>query len=222
MLIHGAYILHTRKYRETSLLVQLFTQEQGLLSAIAKGVVNKKSQSQSLLQPFQPLTITLSGKKSLYNLYKPEIETYHPPLPGKALIAALYANELLIRFCAEEDPHPTSYIAYSTLLDKVREEQQDMAYCLREFEWKLFADTGYAFDCSQDQDNTRLQPDGHYILDEHWKLIQVTPGHYIGIDLLHIHQGKFNECPRTAKRFSRDIITRILGKQGLQSWRMFQ
>ena len=202
--------------------MQLFTREQGLLSAVAKGAIGKKSKSQSLLQPFQPLTATLSGKKSLYNLYKPEIESYHSPLPAKMLIVGLYANELLIRFCAEEDPHPASYIAYCSLLNKVREEQQDMAYCLREFEWKLFAETGYAFDCSQDQDNNTLKPDAHYMLNEHWQLVSVTQGHYMGIDLLHISQGKFNECPSAGKRLSRDIITRILGKQGLQSWKMFQ
>ena len=38
-----AFIIHTRPYKETSLIVSFFTKEYGNVSAIAKGAKGKKS-----------------------------------------------------------------------------------------------------------------------------------------------------------------------------------
>lgn len=220
MLVQGSYVLHSRKYRETSLLISLFTKDQGLIAAVAKG--GMRGATQSLLQPFQPLAVTLSGQKSLPNLYKPELEEYLPPLPGRSLIAGLYANELLIHLCAEQDPHPTSYFAYCQLLDDLRNEHSQIASHLRTFEWQVFSDTGYALDCSRDINDQPLLDNTTYWLDENWKFVVSPLGHYKGKDLTSISQRQFEKCPQIAKRLSRDIIGRIVGPYGLRSWKTFK
>ena len=218
-LLQGAYVIHSRKYRETSLLINLFTKEQGLIAAIAKG--GMRSANQSLLQPFQAITLTISGKSSLQNIYKPELEEYLPPLPGRSLIAALYANEVLMSFCAEHDPHPNAYIAYYDLLNQLRSGNSEIASCLRTFEWQVFSDTGYALDCSRDIYDQPIIENLTYWLDENWKFVSSPIGHYKGKDLISINNRRFSQCQQTAKRLSRDIISRIVEPHGLRSWKTF-
>ena len=68
----NGFLLHRRAYRETSFLVNLFTVENGKVSAIVKGVRGSKSDKKSLLQPFQPLLIGVSGRYELKNLQQVE------------------------------------------------------------------------------------------------------------------------------------------------------
>ena len=62
------FLLHKRSYRETSYLTDLFTLELGKVSAVARGVRGNKSDKKSLLQSFQPLFLSVSGKHELRNL----------------------------------------------------------------------------------------------------------------------------------------------------------
>ena len=63
----SAVVLHSYNYRDSSLIINFFLSEYGLVSAIAKGVKGKKSKHNLfiLLQPFQRLTISLTGKQEL-------------------------------------------------------------------------------------------------------------------------------------------------------------
>ncbi len=51
--LEAAYVLHTRPYQESSLLVELLT-PQGRISVIAKGAKRPKSSYRGILQPFIP------------------------------------------------------------------------------------------------------------------------------------------------------------------------
>ena len=53
--LQRGFVLHRRPYSETSLLVDLFTEETGRLTVIAKGARAKRSAWKSVLQPFTPL-----------------------------------------------------------------------------------------------------------------------------------------------------------------------
>ena len=63
-----AYVLHTYPYRETSLILQAWTEKHGRLGLVAKGARRPKSASRSLLVPFQPLVIDWFGKGELRTL----------------------------------------------------------------------------------------------------------------------------------------------------------
>jgi len=52
--LQPAYVLHRRPFRNTSLLVDLFTLDFGLIRAVAKGARRQKSRSRALLQLFRP------------------------------------------------------------------------------------------------------------------------------------------------------------------------
>ena len=51
------YVLHSYPYRETSLILQVWTQKHGRLGLVAKGARRPKSATRSVLIPFQPLAL---------------------------------------------------------------------------------------------------------------------------------------------------------------------
>ena len=65
-----AFIIHTRPYKETSLIVSFFTKEYGNVSAIAKGAKGKKSKFSGNLEPFRLMNI---GSVSYTHLTLPTI-----------------------------------------------------------------------------------------------------------------------------------------------------
>lgn len=60
-----AYVIHRRPWRETSLLVDLFTLNHGRLSVVARGASGSKSALKAQLQPFQPLLLDWVGRGDL-------------------------------------------------------------------------------------------------------------------------------------------------------------
>jgi len=59
------YVLHTYPFKETSLVVELFTRDFGRVSAVAKGARRPRSAMRGMLQSFQPLLGAWSGKLEL-------------------------------------------------------------------------------------------------------------------------------------------------------------
>src|SRR5580693_2734969 len=103
ILLQQAFILHHRPFRETSLLLDVFTEEHGKISLIAKGVRKHRSTLKALLQPFVPLLVSWQGKNELMNLVS--VEAKGPPfqLRGDCLLSGLYVNELLVRVLQKQD-----------------------------------------------------------------------------------------------------------------------
>ena len=103
-------VLHTTPWRETSLIVEVFTRDFGRLPLVARGAKRPTSQFRSLLSPFAPLTLAWSGRGEIKNLVRVEWIGGMPPLRGRALLSAFYANELLVRLMAR----PIRTSGYST------------------------------------------------------------------------------------------------------------
>ena len=95
----SAVVLHYYNYRDSSLIVNFFLSDYGKISAIAKGIKGKKSKQNqfALLQPFQKLKISLTGKHELLILKNIESTSINWKLSGKPLYCAYYLNELLLR-----------------------------------------------------------------------------------------------------------------------------
>lgn len=149
--LQAAYILHTRPYRDTSLLIDAFTASQGRISLIAKGargVRGKKSRFRGSLQAFVPLLLAWRGNTDLMNLVNAEPNPISlPHLTGKLLVCGLYLNELLIRLLYRYDPYPHLFQAYQTALSSL---SGNPAIALRLFEKKLLAELGYALYLNKD------------------------------------------------------------------------
>ena len=66
--LQPAFILQQRKYRETSLIIDVLTRDFGRISLMAKGVRKAKSKTAGMLQPFIPLLVSYFGKAELKTL----------------------------------------------------------------------------------------------------------------------------------------------------------
>src|SRR6202008_4824839 len=107
-----AYVLHTYPYRETSLILQAWTEKHGRLGLVAKGARRPKSSSRSVLVPFQPLALDWFGRGELRTLKTAEPASPATPLAGQSLLSAFYLNELLLKLTTRDDPHEGLFEAY--------------------------------------------------------------------------------------------------------------
>ena len=107
-----AFVLHSRPYKESSALVDLFT-PQGRLRAVLRSARGK---SGSQARPFLPLEIELRGKGELKTLSRLEPNGIPNLLHGDVLFSGLYLNELLIRLLPAQDPQPELFEHYGLTL----------------------------------------------------------------------------------------------------------
>jgi DNA repair protein RecO (recombination protein O) len=136
-------VLHSYAWRETSLIVETFTHEYGRVAVVARGAKRPTSQFRGLLSPFNPIALSWSGRNEIKTLVRAEWLGGMQPLRGDSLLAAFYANELLVRLLARGDAHPQTFGSYVELLQMLtRTTRHDAA--LRTFELDLLQDIGYA------------------------------------------------------------------------------
>jgi DNA repair protein RecO (recombination protein O) len=121
------YVLH-RDWSESSLILDLFTREQGRLAVAAKGAKRPYSQLRAVLLPFQQVHIVLSRpRRSAEDEAPPEVQTLRGAewaggaamLTGAALFAGFHCNELLMKLLARGDPHPLLFDAYAQTLPEL-------------------------------------------------------------------------------------------------------
>lgn len=157
--LYEGFLLHSLAYSETSLIVELFTREHGRIAAVAKGAKRKGSALRSVLMPFQPIEISLSGKSELRTLTHADWLGGMAMPVGDALICGFYMNELLIKLLAKEDPNETIFEAYSQCLTSIAEDSlsgEKLDTSLRAFEWQLLREIGYAPDLNVDQNGQQF------------------------------------------------------------------
>ncbi len=136
------YLLHRRAYRESSLLVEIFTRNHGRLALLAKGCRRNKSRQQGLFLSFKPLLVSWAGKGELPILTAIEQTRYCPQPDAPGVACGFYMNELILKLLHRHDPHERLYDKYdesiSALIDK-----KNPYVVLRIFEKYLLQETGF-------------------------------------------------------------------------------
>lgn len=145
----AAFVLHRYDWSESSLILDLFTREQGRLAVAAKGAKRPYSQLRGVLLPFQRLSVALgraSGIESgaeVQNLRSAEWAGGQPMLTGAALFSGFYLNELLMKLVARHDPHPLLFDAYAATLGALATADDALIEgALRAFELTLLKEIG--------------------------------------------------------------------------------
>jgi DNA repair protein RecO (recombination protein O) len=138
-----ALILHKRAYRETSLQLDVLTQDYGVLCLIAKGVSGaKKHILRAQLQPLQHVKICFQLKSELGLLTQSELLSDALAVNGERLMAGIYFNELILKLCPRHDGDSELF----QLLLNARNELENaanLAWLVRRFERDLIAHLGY-------------------------------------------------------------------------------
>jgi len=228
--LQPCFVLHRREYRNTSLLLELFTPEQGRLPAIARGARSGRSMLGALLQPFRPLLVSLKGRGEVKTLSKAEPEGHALQLQGSYLYCGFYLNELLTRLLHREDPHPQLFLHYSDTLNALA-AGEPMEAILRHFELELLDTLGYGLRLDQEADgNLPIEPDRLYEFQiEHGAVVFApdrlrSPMVVQGATLLSMHRRDFSE-PQTlqeARGLMRRVLAFYLGDKPLKSRELFR
>ncbi len=167
-----SWVLHTRPYRETSLLVDVFSREQGRLSLVARGGRRPLSSLRARLLAFQPLTLSWFGKGAVRTVHAAEWQGGLRDLAGGTLICGFYLNELLLRLLPAEDAHATLFDAYGATLHALADGEA-AERCLRRFELILLEEMGYAEPLHQTAAGEPVEADRRYRWHPETGLVEV-------------------------------------------------
>jgi DNA repair protein RecO (recombination protein O) len=159
-----AFVLHSYPYRETSLIIDVLSRDHGRVALVAKGAKRPHSALRGVLQTFQPLSLAWSGKSEMRTLTGAEWVGGMLPLTGDALLCGFYANELLVKFLAREDPHPQLFHHYVVTLTRLAHDEPPVQV-LRSFERVLLRETGYAMSLNRTVARKAVVPEGRYVFD---------------------------------------------------------
>ncbi len=151
LMLQHAYVLHSRSFKESSLIIDLFTRDFGRISVIAKGAKNRKRSVIGVLQPFTPILASWVGRGDLYTLTNVELNGTFKYLYGTNLLCGYYVNELVLRFLHKQDPYETLYTVYSDVIQSIK-ISENVEQTLRRFECTLFQELGYGLNFTVDPD----------------------------------------------------------------------
>jgi DNA repair protein RecO (recombination protein O) len=228
----AGYVLHAYPYRETSLIVEAFTQEHGRVGLVARGAKRPRSEVRGLLQAFQPLTLAWAGVGELKTLVKAEWNGGLPLPGGAALLCGFYLNELLLKMLPREDPHPALFAHYEDALRALtdRAAAPAQAVILRRFELRLLGELGYALALTHEAGTGNpVDPREryHYAFDRGPQRYAAEPGVrwpiVRGAALIALAEERYDpETAGEAKRLMRLVLDHYLEERRIFSRRVVQ
>jgi DNA repair protein RecO (recombination protein O) len=169
----AAYVLHRYDWSESSLILDVFTRDQGRIAVAAKGAKKPFSQLRSVLLPFQRIQISLgrqpagSEVREVDTLRAAEWAGGHGMPAGAALFSGFYLNELLMKLLARHDPHPLLFDAYAATVAVLAGAADDAGTqaALRAFELVLLREIGLLPELGVETASRRsVEPEGRYLV----------------------------------------------------------
>ena len=222
-----AYILHSYPFRETSLIVEVFSRDYGRIALLARGARRPRSLMRGLLMAFQPLELGWAGKGEVPALMKAEWQGGQPLLTGKALFCAYYLNELLIHLLPREDAHDRLFSVYAETLRRFARGLKESD--LRRFECALLQELGYGLMLVRDAQGLPIDPEGDYAYEIERGPVRLSargeiPLSMRGKTLLDLASEDFSDARSLAeaKPLMRSLIAHYTGGRELESRKIFK
>ncbi|GEA52397.1 DNA repair protein RecO [Vibrio inusitatus NBRC 102082] len=220
------FVLHRRPYTESSLILDVFSEEFGRVTILSKGGRSKRSPLKGALQSFTPLLLKWSGGGSMKTLRQAEPISLGLPLSGVNLYSAMYINEILVRVIAQEVPYPELFIDYLHALTELAQADNPEP-ALRRFELALLNALGYGVDfmhCSGTGEP--IDPKMTYRYREQQGFIASVRKDnltFMGEELIALSERRFNSKSQlsAAKRFTRIALKPYLGGKPIKSRELF-
>jgi DNA repair protein RecO (recombination protein O) len=212
--LEPGYVLHSREYRDTSRILDVFTQRHGRLTLFARGARGPKSKLASLLMPFRPLLVSWSGKGDAAQLTGAELHGESLTLPSRQVLSGFYLNELIIKLTTRHDPQTRLFDDYADALRRLAAGDVPEPV-LRVFEKRLLASLGYGleFDVAE-RTYYQFRVDSGLC-----EVREDTPGAYSGRCLLALQQETLGdpESLDVARRLLRQALDHCLEGRELRT-----
>ncbi len=222
----SCWVLHRRPWRESSLLLELFSDEFGRIGLVARGARGARSAWRGLAEPFVPLTASWTGRGELGTLTGLEPTGQRVVLKGRALWCGLYANELLLKLLARDDAAPTLFTAYGQLLEGLG-AGLSQAGLLRRFELAMLGALGVVPDLHHDAVTGQAVEAGrlYHVRPETGLVAAAAPGRdvFSGRAAL-VLTGQIVDDPaasREARQLTRLLLDHQLGGKPLKTRELF-
>jgi len=224
------FVLHSYPFRETSLIVEVFTRQHGRLALIARGARRPRSLLRGQVQPFTPLLLSWFGKSEVRTLHGAEWQGGLAPLAGMPLLCGFYLNELLLKLLPRDDPHEALFDYYQDTLSELSQPANNgLERVLRRFERHLLSEIGYAATFHEEAETAQpvREEQAYYFVPERGPYAGEDNGSGIpvsGRTLLDMDQDRF-ESPVTraeAKQLMRALINHHLGGKPLYTRQMLK
>lgn len=139
-----AIVLKNLDYQDADKLVTIFSEKEGKIKAVAKGVKKPKSSLRAVVQPFTHSFLYLSRGRDLDIITQGKLLEFYPALRedlGRALYAS-YIMELLDKSLLERTPSPHLYNETLQILGYLNDK--GLKYLvIRYFEMQLIKELGY-------------------------------------------------------------------------------
>lgn len=228
--LNHAFILHRRLYRETSLLLDVFSCNYGRVSLLAKGARQKKNIRAEILQPYQSLQLAWSGKGELMVLTLVEAEKPAYVLKDKKLMAGFYLNEIIIRMLPQHEAHPDLFRVYDKTLSQLAMGTSDEQVVIRIFEKRFLDSIGYGLVLDHDvTTGNKIKPDRYYYYQADRGPVIDMPDksdcvRLSGSTLIAINEEKFesSQILQEAKYLMRFVLQKHLGNKPLASRKLYK
>jgi DNA repair protein RecO (recombination protein O) len=222
-----AYLLHSRPFSESSLVLDVFARNHGRLALLARGARRPRSALRGVLLSFQPLELGWFGGGEVKTLAKAEWVGGLPLLTGKCLLLGYYLNELLLKLMPREDAHPLLFDAYGAALMALTRGAAETAE-LRRFEKTLLRELGYGLALDREAgSDIPVRADRRYMYQMERGAVEATDeqGGFTlsGKTLLDLAADDYTDSRTLAesKTLMRQLMAHYLGGQALQSRRIF-
>jgi len=155
----NGFLIHTRDYRETSSILNIFTSQGGIESLIFKGKHTNKDRFKFSI--FNEYSFTFNEKYSLPYLTKFELLNQYV-FDKKYYLLGLYVNELLYKTLKDGYDFDKVYIHYKEFLINLSDTNDSLGRLALLFEKNLLQDLGYEISLSE---NETLINDKYYYYD---------------------------------------------------------
>ena len=236
--VEKSFIIHSRPFKETSLLLTVFTEQQGRFNLIAKGVKRKNSQGlRAILQPFNYLILELTGRGDLKTLCNAELchdenLNFQKKLPARALACGYYLNELLVRAIQDWEAFPLLFESYKESLSNLC-DSENYAATLRKFEVTLLEELGVSPTWDIDINGEKIFTELHYrfIPEEGFEPVKkkvnnafkhTNENHFTGETILSLATGNIvSETLKSSQKITQMLLKQIIGNKPLQSRKLW-
>jgi DNA repair protein RecO (recombination protein O) len=220
--LEPAWILHQYPYRDSSLLLEVFSREYGRIGLVARGARSARSRSRNQLQILRPLALSWNLRGDLGTLTGVESRGAVDMLPGRQILCACYLNELLLRLMTRHDPHPEIFDAYEQAIMTLDMNEEQ---ALRVFEKRLLASLGYGLLLEHEFDSgTPVREDVLYEYHLEKGPVRCQRANNAGIflqgaSLLALHRDELqaSQVCREVKRLMRAALALYLGARPLRT-----